>query len=73
MHVGAGLRNGLRPDEIVEVIMHTAAYAGIPAANTGIRVAKEVLGDDGPARRNAEALLGGGALGTGTVATPIVV
>ena len=47
MHIGAGLRNGLRPDEIVEVIMHTAAYAGIPAANTGIRVAKKVLGDDG--------------------------
>ena len=44
MHIRAGLRNGLTPDEITEVILHTSAYAGIPAANTAIAVAKEVLG-----------------------------
>ena len=46
LHIRAGLRNGLTPDEIVEVIMHTAAYAGIPAANTAIAVAKHVLVDE---------------------------
>jgi 4-carboxymuconolactone decarboxylase len=44
MHIRAGLRNGLTPAEITEVILHTAAYAGIPAANTAMAVAKDVLG-----------------------------
>jgi len=44
LHIRAGLRNGLTPAEITEVILHTAAYAGIPAANTAMAVAKEVLG-----------------------------
>jgi 4-carboxymuconolactone decarboxylase len=48
MHVRAGLRNGLTPEEITEVILHTSAYAGIPAANTAMAVAKEVLADDSP-------------------------
>ena len=43
LHIRAGLRNGLTPEEIVEVIMHTAAYAGIPAANTALTVAKQIL------------------------------
>jgi alkylhydroperoxidase/carboxymuconolactone decarboxylase family protein YurZ len=30
------------------VILHTSAYAGIPAANTAMAVAKEVLADDSP-------------------------
>jgi 4-carboxymuconolactone decarboxylase len=45
MHIRAGLRNGLTPAEITEVIMHTAVYAGIPAANAAIAVAKDVLSD----------------------------
>ncbi len=48
MHIRAGLRNGLTPAEITEVILHTAAYAGIPAANTAMAVAKEVLAGDPP-------------------------
>jgi 4-carboxymuconolactone decarboxylase len=48
MHIRAGLRNGLSPEEITEVILHTSAYAGIPAANTAMAVAKEVLADDSP-------------------------
>jgi 4-carboxymuconolactone decarboxylase len=46
LHIRGGLRNGLTPDEIAEVILHTSAYAGIPAANTAMAVAKRVLGDD---------------------------
>jgi alkylhydroperoxidase/carboxymuconolactone decarboxylase family protein YurZ len=37
------VRNGLTPAEIAEVIMHTAVYAGIPAANAAMAVAKDVL------------------------------
>jgi 4-carboxymuconolactone decarboxylase len=48
MHIRAGLRNGLSPEEVTEVILHTSAYAGIPAANTAMAVAKEVLADDSP-------------------------
>jgi 4-carboxymuconolactone decarboxylase len=47
MHVRAALRNGLTTDEIREVILHTAVYAGVPAANGAFAVAKEVLGEEG--------------------------
>ena len=42
-HIGLGLRNGLTPAEVCEVIFHTAVYAGVPAALNGFKVAKEVL------------------------------
>jgi 4-carboxymuconolactone decarboxylase len=45
MHIRAARRNGLTPEEIAEVIMHTAVYAGIPAAHSAIAVAKDVLAD----------------------------
>ena len=45
LHITAGRRNGLRDAEIAEVIMHTAGYAGIPAANAAMAVAKAVLGE----------------------------
>ena len=43
MHVRAALRNGLTVDEIREVILQSAVYSGVPAANTAFRVANEVL------------------------------
>ena len=43
MHIRAGLRNGLTPVEITEVIMHTAPYTGIPAAHAALGIAKRVL------------------------------
>ena len=43
MHIAAGLRNGLTPDEIREVLMHTAVYAGVPAANSAFAIAQRVL------------------------------
>jgi 4-carboxymuconolactone decarboxylase len=43
LHVRAALRNGLEPDEIKEVLLHTAIYCGIPAANTAFAVAERVL------------------------------
>ena len=46
MHVRAALRNGLTVDEIREVILQSAIYSGVPAANSAFRVANEVLGED---------------------------
>lgn len=44
MHLKAALRNGLTPDEIKEVILQSAIYAGVPAANTAFKLANELLG-----------------------------
>ena len=45
MHLRAALRNGLTPDQIGEVLLHTAVYAGVPAANRAFAIAREVLAD----------------------------
>ena len=47
LHVRAARRNGLTPDEIGEVLLHTAVYAGVPAANTAFAIAQRTLEDDG--------------------------
>jgi 4-carboxymuconolactone decarboxylase len=47
MHVRAAVRNGRTPDELGEAILHTALYAGLPAANAAFRIAEQVLVDDG--------------------------
>jgi len=43
MHVRAALRIGLTPDEIKEVLLHSAIYCGVPAANGAFAVAQKVL------------------------------
>ncbi|GAA5026445.1 4-carboxymuconolactone decarboxylase [Microbacterium fluvii] len=45
MHVRAALRNGLTQAEIQEVILQSAIYAGVPAANTAFRLAGEVFAE----------------------------
>jgi 3-oxoadipate enol-lactonase/4-carboxymuconolactone decarboxylase len=47
MHLRAALRNGLTPDQIGEVLLHTAVYAGVPAANRALAIAREVLAEEG--------------------------
>jgi 4-carboxymuconolactone decarboxylase len=49
MHLRGALRNGLTPDEIKEVLLQTAIYCGVPAANAAFAVAQEVLAEDRPA------------------------
>lgn len=46
MHVRAAVRNGLTEDEIGEVLLHTALYAGLPKANAAFAIAKDVLAED---------------------------
>jgi 4-carboxymuconolactone decarboxylase len=48
MHVRAALRNGVSRDEIAEVLLHTAVYAGVPAANSAFAIAQSVF-DEEPA------------------------
>jgi alkylhydroperoxidase/carboxymuconolactone decarboxylase family protein YurZ len=43
VHIPFGLDNGLTRAEICEVIMHTAVYAGFPAAVGAFRIATEVF------------------------------
>jgi 3-oxoadipate enol-lactonase/4-carboxymuconolactone decarboxylase len=45
LHVRAALRNGLTADEIGEVILHSAVYCGVPAANRAFAVAQDVLNE----------------------------
>jgi 4-carboxymuconolactone decarboxylase len=49
MHLRAALRNGLTPDQISEVLLHTAVYAGVPAANRAFAIAARVLAEAGQA------------------------
>jgi 4-carboxymuconolactone decarboxylase len=43
IHVGAARTNGLSDAEIGEVLLHTAVYAGVPAANAAFAIAMRVL------------------------------
>ncbi|MFD5750853.1 4-carboxymuconolactone decarboxylase [Streptomyces sp. NPDC127033] len=45
-HTRAALRNGLTPAEIKEVLIQTAVYCGVPAANTAFRVARTVIQEE---------------------------
>jgi alkylhydroperoxidase/carboxymuconolactone decarboxylase family protein YurZ len=45
-HLAGALNVGLTREELVEVLMQTAVYAGVPAANEALQVAAEVLGTD---------------------------
>jgi 3-oxoadipate enol-lactonase / 4-carboxymuconolactone decarboxylase len=47
MHVRAALHNGLTPAEIGEVILQSAVYCGVPAANSAFAIANDVLEEAG--------------------------
>ena len=42
-HVRAALRNGLTRDELKEVLLQSAIYCGVPAANSAFAIAQRVL------------------------------
>ena len=46
MHVRAARRNGLSEDEIKEVLLQSAVYCGVPAANAAFAVAARVLAEE---------------------------
>jgi 4-carboxymuconolactone decarboxylase len=47
IHVRGALRNGLSQEEIIEVLLQTAIYCGMPSALEAFRVANEVFKEEG--------------------------
>ena len=47
MHLRAALRVGITREEIREILLQTAIYAGVPAANRAFAIAQDVLGQEG--------------------------
>ena len=45
MHARAGLEHELEPCDLKEALLQTAIYAGVPAANTGFRLAAEAINE----------------------------
>ena len=43
LHLRATRNTGASVEDIKEVLLHTAVYAGIPAANQAFKMAKEIL------------------------------
>src|ERR1700677_4721670 len=46
LHLRAGLRNGLTPTQIQEILLQSAVYAGVPAANRAFAIAQQVLAEE---------------------------
>jgi 4-carboxymuconolactone decarboxylase len=46
MHVRAALRNGLSREEIKEVLLQSAIYCGVPAANSAFALAQRALEEE---------------------------
>ncbi len=46
LHIRGALRNGVTKEEIREVFMQLAIYAGVPAAVDSFRIAREVFAED---------------------------
>ena len=47
IHVRGALNNGLTRDEIKEILMQCAVYAGVPKANHAFKEAQDVLKEEG--------------------------
>jgi 3-oxoadipate enol-lactonase/4-carboxymuconolactone decarboxylase len=47
LHVRATKNTGVTPEEIAEVLLQVGAYAGVPAANSALKIAKRILQEDG--------------------------
>lgn len=45
MHVRAALADGVGTDELKEVLLHTAVYAGLPRANRAFALARRVISE----------------------------
>jgi 4-carboxymuconolactone decarboxylase len=44
-HLGKALENGVTRDELIELVTHLAFYAGWPAANTAVTIARKVFAE----------------------------
>ena len=46
LHVRATRNTGVTPEEIAEVLLQVGAYAGVPAANSALKIAKRILSEE---------------------------
>ncbi|MDP2119227.1 MAG: 4-carboxymuconolactone decarboxylase [Hoeflea sp.] len=53
MHIRATARTGASEADIREALLHVAVYAGVPAANTAIRIARQTLSEMKAAQEGA--------------------
>ena len=49
LHFRAIRNTGASREDVREVLLHVAVYAGVPAANTAVRIAKAVFAESGEA------------------------
>jgi len=55
MHVKAAFNNGVTREQIKEVLLQSAVYCGVPAANSAFHMAAEVFREmDGAAKTNSK-------------------
>ena len=55
MHVKAAFNNGVTRDQIKEVLLQSAIYCGVPAANSAFHIAAEVFAEmDGATKKNSK-------------------
>jgi 4-carboxymuconolactone decarboxylase len=47
MHVRAIGNTGATPEDVSEAMLHVAIYAGVPAANNAVKIAKTILREEG--------------------------
>lgn len=47
MHIRATQNTGASPQDVMQALMHVAVYAGVPAANQAIKVAKQTYAEMG--------------------------
>ena len=47
MHIRATANTGATPDEVREALLHVAVYAGVPAANHALKIAKATYAEMG--------------------------
>jgi 3-oxoadipate enol-lactonase/4-carboxymuconolactone decarboxylase len=45
LHVHAIRRTGVTPAELSEILLQVAAYAGVPAANSALKIARRILAE----------------------------
>jgi 4-carboxymuconolactone decarboxylase len=48
LHVRAALRNGVSVEEIKEILLQVAVYAGVPRANRAFSISRDALADVDP-------------------------
>lgn len=53
LHLRATRNTGATPDDVAEMLLHVAAYAGVPAANSAMALAKAEFGGEPLGRTEA--------------------